>query len=138
MLESGDKFQRNLNGVMMPRTSVSIAGVAVAWCLAAAVSAHAATETVIYAFENPKKDGAYPQAQLTWSESKLYGTTAGGGTGFGTVFWVKLAGDEKVLHALNRDTHGVSPFAGLIKMGMMFYGTTYEGGAGAVFLPWRL
>jgi hypothetical protein len=48
------------------------------------------TETILHSFSGQNGDGATPLAGLTLSAAGvLYGTTAGGGAGAGTVFAVK-------------------------------------------------
>ena len=93
------------------------------------------TETLLYSFVGQPNDGARPYAGLiTDKAGNLYGTTAQGGYGFGTVFKVTPSGTETVLHRFLGD--GASPFAGLImdENGNL-YGTTYQGrrGYGTVF-----
>jgi uncharacterized repeat protein (TIGR03803 family) len=102
------------------------------------------TEKVLRSFNDNGKDGYDPWAGVVRDAAgNLYGTTtAGGGSGCGTVF--KLAPGvsgkwtEKVLHSFEKDTQdGCVPLAGLIvdKAGNL-YGTAYYGGAyndGAVF-----
>ena len=47
----------------------------------ASFAASAATETVVYSFQNNGKDGLLPQSSLTEANGTLYGTTVSGGTG---------------------------------------------------------
>jgi uncharacterized repeat protein (TIGR03803 family) len=94
-------------------------------------------EAGLYSFQNNSSDGANPQAGLINVKGTLYGTTyAGGGTGCafsqgcGTVFSINpTTGDEAVVHSFQNDgTDGFSPYAGLINVKGMLYGTTYDGG----------
>jgi uncharacterized repeat protein (TIGR03803 family) len=103
-------------------------------------SAQAQTETVLYNFTGGA-DGATPESALIFDrEGNLYGTTAYGGAGSGTVFRLsrsKLGWSESVLHAFVYDTDGGFPDSSLLfdKKGDL-YGTTPDGGAdlsGVVF-----
>ncbi len=98
-------------------------------------SARAQTFTSLYSFAG-SPDGALPYAAVIVDKSgALYGTTYGGGSGYGTVY--KLSkGKETVLHSFS-GSDGIYPFAALAtdKAGTL-YGTTIGGGAssyGTVF-----
>jgi uncharacterized repeat protein (TIGR03803 family) len=93
-------------------------------------------ETVLYSFLGTGfADGAEPEAGLARdSKGNLYGTTsAGGSSGFGTVFKVGKNGKETVLHSFAY-FDGAVPFAGLLRdangnlYGTTEYGGTYGGG----------
>lgn len=100
-------------------------------------------ETVLYSF-CPKRncdDGAYPAAGLLTVNGILYGSTSGGGAfggtmcpfGCGTVFSLDPAtGTETVLYSFCHDkdvcADGAAPYAGLIAVNGVLYGTTSEGG----------
>lgn len=98
-------------------------------------------EAVIYNFKG-KEDGWYPNAGLLNVNGTLYGTTAFGGGGpclprrfsCGTVFSVTKSGDEKVLYRFKgaKDMDGAKPWANLIDVGGLLYGTTQIGGS---YLP---
>jgi uncharacterized repeat protein (TIGR03803 family) len=105
----------------------------------------AGVETVLYSFTGVH-DGAYPRSSLLKVGDKLVGTTQWGGDitcnkhqefeGCGTVFSVTLTGTEKILHSFRGGSDGTYPFAGLIDVGGVLYGTTSSGGAnnlGTVF-----
>ena len=81
-------------------------------------------------------DGAYPWAGLILSGNTLYGTTAVGGSGRGTVFAVNTDGTGFTnLHSFTFND-GARPRAGLILSGNTLYGTAYDGGTsgnGTVF-----
>ncbi|HEX4080589.1 MAG TPA: choice-of-anchor tandem repeat GloVer-containing protein [Rhizomicrobium sp.] len=100
----------------------------------AAPAAQAATETVLYSFQDNGTDGTHPWAGLINAANTLYGTTTEGGTNSaGTVFSLDLKkGAETVLHSFGSGTDGIKPYAGLIKVKGMLYGTTYEGGSDGV------
>jgi uncharacterized repeat protein (TIGR03803 family) len=109
--------------------------------LAAVLSAHGQTESVLWSFTNTP-DGANPRyvAPVLDAKLNLYGTTNYGGVnGFGTVFELTSSGTEKILHSFNADgTDGFYPQAGLVLDAKgNLYGTTVEGGVfvtdGAVF-----
>jgi uncharacterized repeat protein (TIGR03803 family) len=91
----------------------------------------------LYSFKGGS-DGAYPFANLIYDRGTLYGTTSAGGTGVsctnvsnygcGTVFSITPSGIEKVLYSFQGGTDAAVPWAGLIKVGRTFYGTTVYGG----------
>ena len=97
------------------------------------------TYTVLYNFGSPSNtgDGAYPDAGLAVDGAgNLYGTTLmGGAAGFGTVFRLDSAFNEKVLYSfgsVREDgvfSDGEYPKAGVIRdAGGSLYGTNSEGG----------
>jgi len=100
-------------------------------------------ETVLYSFRG-KPDGMYPAAGVINVNGNLYGTTAGGGAGrncagegCGTIFKLTLAGDETIVHSFSVN-EGVQPYASLLKLGRLLYGTTHafgdvENARGTVF-----
>jgi uncharacterized repeat protein (TIGR03803 family) len=105
----------------------------------------AGVETVLYSFTGVH-DGAYPQSSLLKVGDKLIGTTQWGGDitcnkhqefeGCGTVFSVTLTGTEKISYSFKGGSDGAYPYAGLIDVGGVLYGTTSSGGAhnfGTVF-----
>lgn len=98
-------------------------------------------ESLLYRFrgkgETGGKRGAYPQSTLIFVDGKLYGTTSGGGvrgsicngTGCGTIFRIDPSGSGyRVLHKFTGGAEGSNPFAGLIEVNGMLYGTTTTGG----------
>jgi uncharacterized repeat protein (TIGR03803 family) len=103
-------------------------------------------ETVLHSFGG-SGDGIYPYGGLIDVSGTLYGTTSNGGTvscgiryggipGCGTVFSVTTSGSETVLHSFGESKDGDYPYAGLIDVKGMLYGTTTAGGthnAGTVF-----
>lgn len=83
-------------------------------------------------------DGARPAAApIQVSDGTFYGTTAGGGAGFGTIFRMDASGTLTTLHVFSGGPDGADPYAGLIQApDGAFYGTTEAGGAdgyGTVF-----
>ena len=103
-------------------------------------------EKVVYFFCSKQNctDGEYTQAGLIDVKGTLYGTTelggsasCGGGYGCGTVFSVSpTTGAEAVVHSFLAGTDGEYPYASVIDVKGMLYGTTDEGGAygdGTVF-----
>ncbi len=86
------------------------------------------TETVLYAFVGG--DGCYPTAGLVMDGyGNLYGTTQGGGAGYGTVFETDTLGDLTTLHYFGSGIDGAYPLSSLIIDDLGFlYGTTQQGG----------
>jgi uncharacterized repeat protein (TIGR03803 family) len=106
----------------------------VAMLAAAANAANAATESVVYSFQNNGKDGLLPQASLDEVNGVLYGTTGAGGTGdcldgCGTIFSLNpVSNIENVLYSLHGE-EWTGPMPGsLLKARGMLFGTTYGGG----------
>jgi uncharacterized repeat protein (TIGR03803 family) len=96
-------------------------------------------EHLLYRFKGGS-DGIAPNGSLLWFDSKLYGTTAGGGVtspcrgsgsipGCGTIFSIDTSGNERVIHRFHGYGDGASPNAGLLALGGKLYGTTSSGGA---------
>lgn len=85
-------------------------------------------EHVLHTFGG-RGDGASPSSSLTLSGGLLYGTTVvGGAYGYGTVFSFDLhSGAEQVIHSFQLRQDGAYPFAGLLQVGGMLYGTTFQG-----------
>jgi uncharacterized repeat protein (TIGR03803 family) len=75
-------------------------------------------------------DGRNPVAALINVKGELYGTTVygGGPKQRGTVFKVSPTGSESVLYRFNGPRDGSEPFAGLIYVKGLLYGTTVFGG----------
>jgi uncharacterized repeat protein (TIGR03803 family) len=95
---------------------------------------------VLYVFKGGT-DGAGPRAALIDVGGALYGTTGYGGAtcstngcnpcpdpGCGTVFKITTSGRETVLHIFGTVADGNSPYASLINVGGILYGTTTYGG----------
>jgi uncharacterized repeat protein (TIGR03803 family) len=98
-------------------------------------------ESVLYSFTNTP-DGAGPYASLFKVGSSLFGTTSDGGgndvfRGAGTVFkFHSASGRETVFHTFTGNPDGATPFAAVIEVSGLLYGTTTSGGvsnSGAVF-----
>jgi len=95
---------------------------------------------LLYSFKGGPKDGAGPQGGLVADPAgNLYGTTVGGGSGFGAVFELikpapsKTAWKEKVLYIFNGGLDGSMPDGTLLlDASGNLYGTTSEGGGGGV------
>jgi uncharacterized repeat protein (TIGR03803 family) len=98
-------------------------------------------ESVLYSFPTDGTGGLYPEGGVVDVKGGLYSTTAGGGEncggegGCGTVFSVDATtGAEKVLYSFCRKSgcaDGEYPYAGLISVDGMLYGTTSQGGDAA-------
>ena len=103
-------------------------------CMIAAPSAHSQTFTVIYNFTGGT-DGGDPMTGLTMDRAgNLYGTTWGGGGGFGTVFKLAHRGSDwvmKPLYSFHGGLDGAGPSARvIIGPDGALYGTTNAGGGG--------
>lgn len=87
--------------------------------------------TVLHVFNGV--DGSHPLGGLARDESgNLYGTTAGGGNGYGVVFKLDSTGRETVLYTFTGGADGSSPYADLLRdQTGNLYGTTTSGGEGA-------
>ncbi len=98
--------------------------------------ATAQTFTNLHDFSSAPGDGGIPNGGIILSGSKLYGTTAGGSSGYGTVFTINRDGTGFTLLHDFTSTGGVIPRAGVILSGNALYGTTTVGGSndsGTVF-----
>jgi uncharacterized repeat protein (TIGR03803 family) len=105
-----------------------------------ALNTKTGTETVVYSFCAQMHgyyclDGKEPQAGLIRVNGTLYGTTTFGGNvgcdsrGCGTVFSLDPGtGTEVVLHNFGGGTDGAVPYAGVISVKGILYGTTFDGG----------
>lgn len=96
------------------------------------------TETVLHRFQAGLNDGSMPYGGVTLDhKGNLYGTTYwSGAEGIGTVFKLKTAGKETILHNFAGGSDGGLPYAGLLVAQNVAYGTTYYGGStgnGTVF-----
>ncbi len=93
-------------------------------------------ETAIHAFTGAGGDGANPIGGLVADKNgNLYGTTAGGGLGYGTIYELspQVSGiwRERILYSFTNTGDGENPNAGLaMDNAGNLYGTTWQGGAG--------
>ena len=88
-------------------------------------------ETVLYGFTGANGDGDQPLGGLIMDTAgNLYGTTGGGGSGFGgTVFKLGASGGKTEIYSFTGSPDGNGPAAGLIMDSAgILYGTTYGGG----------
>ena len=89
-------------------------------------------EKILYRFatQGGSSDAAFPVDGLIDFKGTLYGTTYfGGGCDQGAVYSVTTAGAEKVLHAFcNGIEDGSTPWAALVAVNGLLYGTTWLGG----------
>jgi uncharacterized repeat protein (TIGR03803 family) len=95
------------------------------------VNSTTGNESTLYNFTG-RSDGSSPYAGLTLDASgqNLFGTTYGGGFGFGTVFKINLSsGIESVVYNFASGNDGASPFGGVTfdTQGNL-YGSTVHGG----------
>jgi uncharacterized repeat protein (TIGR03803 family) len=83
----------------------------------------------VYSFRGKSfRDGASPEAALIVVNGDLFGTTAAGGAGFGTVFELTPGGTETVLYRFTGDADGGRPTASLTSVNGLLYGTAEFGG----------
>lgn len=96
-------------------------------CIVTALSP-AQTVTTVVTFNGG--NGAGPTGGLIQAtDGDFYGTTGGGGSGYGTIYRLTPAGALTTIYTFNK-TDGALPDAGLIQAADgNFYGTTTEGGA---------
>lgn len=92
---------------------------------------------VLYSFGSGSGGSVGANGSLIDADSVLYGTTARGGKyGDGTVYGLTTNGTAKVLHnfeyGCKRRVDGALPYAPLIDVNGKLYGTTWEGGSGAI------
>jgi uncharacterized repeat protein (TIGR03803 family) len=94
-------------------------------------------ETVLHSFAGYQhRDGSLPFAGLINVNGTLYGTTNGGGKfkfaseSDGTVFSMSTTGEEHLLHSFQIGSRGdgANPYASLIDVNGVLYGTTFSGG----------
>ncbi len=91
------------------------------------------TEKVLYTFKGGF-DGANPSGHLIQVGKLIYGETlTGGGSGCngegcGTVFSISTNGAENVVYGFQGGKDGETPNRGLLQVGKVMYGTTFNGG----------
>jgi hypothetical protein len=90
-------------------------------------------ERIVYEFQGGSDDGEAPLAPLVMdSVGNLYGTTAWGGIGFGTVFQLRREGGkwlETVLYKFTGGSEGGTPESPVtLDSAGNIFGTTYNGG----------
>lgn len=94
------------------------------------------TESVIYSFAGPPKDGAAPLSGPVLDKvGNLYGTTlAGGAGGWGTAYELKPSGSgwtENIIHSFQNGSDGQTPTGGVsFDPSGNLYGATPAGGTG--------
>lgn len=89
----------------------------------------AQTYSTIYRFTGANGDGAIPYGITGDAAGNLYGFTAIGGAGFGTIYKLNPAGNETVLHAFDGQTGGSGPQgAPVFDAAGNLYGVTEAGG----------
>jgi uncharacterized repeat protein (TIGR03803 family) len=118
----------------MKKLASSHAATLVVIFVAASVTLHAQTFSLLYSFGMHSGDPAFPTVPgiiAQGRDGKMYSTsTNGGSSGVGTVFKVSPTGTLSVLYNFDV-THGAYPASGLtLAVDGNFYGTTKYGGAG--------
>lgn len=97
----------------------------------------AATETLLYSFQDNGTDGDNPSSSVLKFGGALYGTTQVGGThGQGTIFKIDpVSGSEQIVYNFKGGGDSSGPAGGLIEVGGTLYGVTDGGddGYGTVF-----
>ena len=88
---------------------------------------------VLFSFE--AVNGANPHAGFAMGpDGNFYGTTYGGGFGYGTVFKITREGNESRLVSFDGSKQGAHPTTALVlAVDGKFYGTTPEGGVGGPY-----
>jgi len=91
--------------------------------------------TTLHSFSAKNGDGAQPQSGvLLDSHGNLYGTTAGGGKGYGTIYRISKSGAETILYSFTGGNDGAAPYAGLVRDTQgNFYGAAQLGGASGTY-----
>jgi uncharacterized repeat protein (TIGR03803 family) len=86
-------------------------------------------EHVIYRFNG--KQGRMPYGNLIEFGNTLWGTTEQGGTYYGTIFSITTSGKLTTIYKFKgtKRSDGENPYAGLVELNGMLYGTTEYGGA---------
>lgn len=96
-------------------------------------------EKILYRFapNGGSSDASTPISGLIDVKGTLYGTTYyGGGCQEGTVYSVTTTGTETVLHGFcNGSDDGSNPWAGLVNVQGLLYGTTWLGGGHPIDCP---
>ncbi len=94
------------------------------------------SEKIIHGFKLKDGDGFHPLGSVAFDpQGNIYGTTVGGGVGYGTAFRLTLQSTgnwvESGRYDFTGSRDGANPFAGLVidALGNL-YGTTYYGGSG--------
>jgi len=93
--------------------------------------------SILYQFQTWPADGEFPQSGLVYENGKFYGTTSCHDDYFasyyycpGTVFSMSPAGKEATLYRFKGGSDGIHPFASLVYLHGLLYGTTQGGGSG--------
>jgi uncharacterized repeat protein (TIGR03803 family) len=94
-------------------------------CVVEAIGSPAETFKTLANFDGTNGDD--PEGLVQGTDGNFYGTTAGGGTGSGTIFKITPGGVLTTLHSFNT-SDGSSPLALVQGTDGNFYGTTYVGG----------
>jgi uncharacterized repeat protein (TIGR03803 family) len=97
-------------------------------------------QTVLYRFSGGA-DGRNPTGVVQGTDGNLYGTTKDGGRGCGTAFRITTAGAFTLLYRFQCGVDGATPDADVPLLHASpgyLYGTTFQGGAGASGVVFRM
>jgi uncharacterized repeat protein (TIGR03803 family) len=129
------RITRRWKDLAMSRQTLSLfAGLLAAAAVLDCPVAQAASETTVYTFCKSANctDGNVPIGGLVNVGGVLYGTTQYGGKGrnggFGVVFGIDPGtGTETLVHKFAK-SNGLAPYAGMVELNGLLYGTTMGGG----------
>jgi uncharacterized repeat protein (TIGR03803 family) len=124
------EFMRYKGSILCRQSWFLLAALFLLAATSAPQPANAQSYTVVYNFGSSATDGATSNGDLVEdADGNFYGTTIGGGTGFGTIFKIDSSGVESVLYSFSGGTDGTSPYTGVIRDSEgNLYGTTSRGG----------
>ncbi len=134
-MHSKQPFRNLLCGtIWCATTATAVLAIVFMLTIVAIPATQAQTFTVLHNFTGGQ-DGAFPYAGLTMDKAgHLYGTTNGGGAGYGTVYELKHIGQGWVLSPLHAfaggSDDGAYPWFGALVFGTdgAVYGTALKGG----------
>lgn len=104
---------------------------------AAGVASAQMTEVVLRAFSGA--NGATPYTSVTLdSAGNIYGSTNGGGAGYGVVYKLDTSRHETVLHTFTGGSDGAYPSKVILGSDGNLYGTTANGGTSSAGVVYKL
>lgn len=124
----------NVNGTLYGTTAYGGSACGSFGCGTVYAISTTGSESVLHSFQGGSEGAYLPEAALLYMKGRLYGTTYLGGStrclyhhGCGVVFTLTMAGKEKLLFRFS-SFDGSHPFAGLIDVKGVLYGTNTAGG----------